>query len=137
MKRILVLMLVAIAMLMFVSCENKAEEPVEDIDYTKLVGKWKATYENNNVNYISIEFKEGRIADLRDSTPTDGMSGYLNMLVTISGNTVTFTSKNDSSEKYSYTVEIDGYKMTLTLKGDKNLFKYHPDLKTITLSAMG
>ena len=136
MKRILVLMLVALAMLMFVSCENKAEEPVEDIDYTKLVGKWKATYENNNDNYISIEFKEGRIADLRDSTP-DGMSGYLNMLVTISGNTVTFTSKNDSSEKYSYTVEIDGYKMTLTLKGDKNLFKYHPDLKTITLSAMG
>ena len=37
MKRILVLMLVAIAMLMFVSCDNKAEEPVEDIDYTKLI----------------------------------------------------------------------------------------------------
>ena len=136
MKKILVLMLVAITMLMFVSCDNKAEEPVEDIDYTKLVGTWKATYENIENNNISIEFKKDQIADVRDNTPSGG-SGYLNMLVTISGDTVTFTSQNDSSEKYSYTVEIDGYKMTLTLKGDKNLFKYHPDLKTITLSAMG
>ena len=136
MKRILVLMLVAIAMVMFVSCENKAEEPVEDIDYTKLVGTWKATYENIENNNISIEFKKDQIADVRDNTPSGG-SGYLNMLVTISGDTVTFTSQNDSSEKYSYTVEINDVSISLTQVGDNNLFRYHSDLKTITLSAMG
>ncbi len=138
MKRILVLMLVAVAMFAFVSCENKSAEPdeaIKDLDYSKLIGSWKMSDKNDSKNYISIKFKEGKTADVEDNTASAG-GGFDNMTITISGNTVTFAPNYTSDSRYSYKVEIGEKELKLTQVGDKNMFSYHSDLKTITLSKM-
>ena len=133
MKRILVLMLVAIAMFAFVSCDNKAEEPVENLDYTKLLGTWRVDYGTND--YISVEFKEDKVASVSEYTSTSGRGS--NYSITIKGNTVTFTNTLSSAKKYSCKVELDGNNLILTQVGDEVLFYLHSDKNTITLAKQG
>ena len=133
MKRILVLMLVAIAMLMFVSCDNKTEEPVENLDYTKLKGTWRVDYGTRD--YISVEFKEDKVASVSDYTPNSGSGCDYN--ITIKGNTVTFTNTLNSAQKYSYKAEIDGNNLILTQVGEEVLFDHHSDKNPITLAKQG
>ena len=136
MKRILVLMLVAIAMLMFVSCDNKAEESVPTISYEDLKkGTW---YYTEGSSKIYIKFNDENIAKV--SQEQSGSSTDKNLKVSITGDIITFKDESSNSNwDYRYQAVLEEGKLTLTKVGDDNMYGMNPNLKTdvITFSLGG
>ena len=139
MKRILVLMLVAIAMLMFVSCDNKAEEPAEVNPLTneELSGKW--LYGVEGTDYITLEFTNAKVT-MKNENVNAKNAGDTNFYAfydgdyKIEGDVITFTDSN-SKNSFDYSAIIKGDKLTLTQKGTSSMFRVtgHENMNTVTL----
>ncbi len=147
MKRILVLMLVAVAMLMFVSCENKAEEPakaekpaeVQPVTAEELIGEWRC---GDDTEFYKFKFTATTVTKQEQNLNATAVgsstfAGFYDATYKIENNVITITQTvGEETKEWKYSAVINGNNLTLTQVGEKSMFAVtgHENVKSVTVT---